>query len=458
MTARTPIPPPTVSPIDGQGRWSVPWYGLLQRTLSDNGPVITPQMFGATADGVANDSTALQAAIDEAQANGQILLLLPGTYLVSRDTIDITSAISITGTRDAIIKNADADGYTLQVHSNNVSLTGFTIDGGNSSATVASGYVDTHHGLYFFGADSSTYLTGCVVDGLEVKNCGYGGIQARYIEHSRFVGNYVHRCGYVGIGLWSPLDCHVSDNYVIDIYPGSAPGTTGSNCYGIAISRFTGDPAPDTVFIDNNYVYGITWEGLDEHDGMRISFTNNKVIQCGVGIAVEHHISGFPATIINVENNQIYGLESVTIESVDYRCTGGIVCNGGINTDNGTALVVNGNLVENAGDRRASPGDSGAIKLQNWSRFQVNNNVCYFSYRHGIIFATDGTDSVTYGTVNGNTVTDTQTVGGVNHDIRFQGRTGLLLCADNFTTGSGDGCTQTGAPTYAVTFADNLDV
>lgn len=451
-----PTPPPTETIVDTQtGKLTTPWYHYLAQ---NNSGVITSQDFDTRGDGVVDDTGSLQKAIAAVAGTGKILLLLPGTYMVQAGKLQINDAITIAGSRDAIIKNSDGSGITLGVYADNVTLYGFTIDGGNSNSTVAAGYAASHQCLYVSGADSSHYIDNILIDNLQIKNCGYIGIETHFTEDMIIRNNRVTRCGYAGIGMHSPLRTVCEGNYVNNIYPGQNPGNAGSNCYGIFASRDSSQPVPTEVIITRNVVDGVTWEGIDEHDGVQISINDNIVTSCGTGIACEHHTSGAPGSDISVTNNRVEGYgEKTTIETVDYPSIAGIVCNGGVNTDQGAGLLIHGNYVKNIGDTRSSPGASGGIRASNWARFSVQNNVVYFCYRHGIILTDDGTDSMLYGTVSNNVVDETQIWSAVQHDIYLTSRV-LCLASDNVTHGGGDGTTQVGAPTYTSTLTDNLDI
>lgn len=450
-----PAPPPSTPVLDSNGALTTDWYHYLAQ---DNRPVVNIQDFGARGDGVADDTAALAKAIGAVEGTGKVLLLYPGTYMVSRDVLRIANAgATIVGPRDAIIKNADGDGVTLEVRASNVTLSGFTIDGGNPNSTVADGYRDTHRSFYISGPDNSTYISNIVIDGITSANSGYGGIELFYCQNSYVRNCYVYRCGYVGIGLASVTNCQVSNNYITNIFPGSVPGALDSDCYGCYVSRNTSDPASDSVWVTNNYVSNVTWEGLDEHDSQRVFFLGNEIYNCGTGIAVEHHRAGYPASGITVADNYIYGRGSgQTIEGVNYTSIGGILCKGGVNTEQGQQLIVANNQVLNAGDARATSGNGAGIAVTNFRGVTVSGNYCYFNYKYGILLYDDGTDSVLYLNAFGNTVDSTQANAGVQSDFFCTERV-MALVTGGFSVGSGDGHSQAASPTYVTHFVGCRD-
>ena len=62
----------------------------------------TPQMFGATGDGVADDTQAIKAAIQSLSNHNAVLYFPPGTYLVTED-IDLKSNITVKGSGEASV-------------------------------------------------------------------------------------------------------------------------------------------------------------------------------------------------------------------------------------------------------------------------------------------------------------------------------------------------------------------
>lgn len=69
----------------------------------------TPQMFGATGDGVADDTQAIRAAVNSLSNHNAVLYFPPGTYLVTED-IELRSNMTVKGSGEAsVIKRAPND-------------------------------------------------------------------------------------------------------------------------------------------------------------------------------------------------------------------------------------------------------------------------------------------------------------------------------------------------------------
>ena len=90
-------------------------------------------IYGAVGDGVANDTTAVQAAITAALVAGGIVVVPPGTYLVDSLSITGTGGIAITGARGkSILKLKSGGTYVLSVNPN----TGGTSDPTANTADI----------------------------------------------------------------------------------------------------------------------------------------------------------------------------------------------------------------------------------------------------------------------------------------------------------------------------------
>jgi hypothetical protein len=184
---------------------------------------------------------------------------------------------------------------------------------------------------------------------------------------------------------------------------------------------------------------------------------NNRVTNCGTGISCEHHVSSRPARRIFIKGNSITGFGTTyTIEGVAYEMIAGIIAKGGDDNDAvnyGQGLVIADNYVASSGDTRSSHGIGGGITIRNFRGVHVTSNYLFSCYKHGIICAS-GTDSVTCGTITGNSIDGTQTIGGVARDIYVDSKVALQVTG-NFAQGNGDGFSQVGGPTYVTTFSNN---
>jgi hypothetical protein len=144
--------------------------GAVTRTVSGKlGEYVSVADFGATGDGITDDTSAIQAAIDAIEAIGGGSVLLPtGVYLVS-DAITIDSeGVELFGVGSNILSSADATGASMflvddgstadaviSVQASGVTLRDFGIDGNSAGRTSGE-----CNGLHFY-AEASEAFTGC---------------------------------------------------------------------------------------------------------------------------------------------------------------------------------------------------------------------------------------------------------------------------------------------------------
>lgn len=148
--------------------------------------VITPQMFGAVGDGTADDTTAMQNAVDAAVTSSGKVVVPAGTYLVSGETVDgvrIDSNVTIEGegygSKFLFKSGAKSPARMFSINGlTGVQKENITIRNIHFAGTVATdGFDEFRHLLYMYGVKNVT-----------VENCWFIG----------FEGD--------GIGLaWTPL-------------------------------------------------------------------------------------------------------------------------------------------------------------------------------------------------------------------------------------------------------------
>ena len=103
----------------------------------------TPQMFGATGDGVADDTQAIKAAIQSLSDLNPVLYFPPGTYLVTED-IELRDNLTVKGAgSSSVIKRAPNDETNYRVFRCrdvfNVVISGLTVQGDKYEHTGAEG-------------------------------------------------------------------------------------------------------------------------------------------------------------------------------------------------------------------------------------------------------------------------------------------------------------------------------
>lgn len=91
--------------VGGQSIWGT--GDIPAGSGSGSGTFVSVADFGATGDGVTDDTTALQDALEYARANNRALYFPNGTFLTRKGFV-LTSGMRVTGEPDAIIQNAAA--------------------------------------------------------------------------------------------------------------------------------------------------------------------------------------------------------------------------------------------------------------------------------------------------------------------------------------------------------------
>jgi len=112
------------------------------------------------------------------------------------------------------------------------------------------------------------------------------GVHAEYVTDFTVTGCRLTDIGYAAVDALSSTHGLIADNRIDNITPG-----TSGNMYGVALSRYNGadlavHPRSTDITVRGNTVSNVAWEGLDTHGGQRITFADNVVLGCQVGIAV----------------------------------------------------------------------------------------------------------------------------------------------------------------------------
>ena len=306
--------------------------------------------FGAIGDGVADDTVAIQAALDALQVRGGGTVYLPaGVYKITA-TLNLPALVSIEGAGQFT---------TLRVYGcNGINILASNVIGPRRVANV-----------WFYGSGADTFTAivcnllpapkaqGLLFDGVYISFFGTG-VSSRGMWHSAFrncVINQVH----VGMIFYGQNVKITVDTCTI-IHGGLVSGTGES--VGIQVGD-GGVPRPEDVQIDRTIVFGFD-VGVIWRQCLFGGITNSDIDACGVqGIRVTTADGGFVIrdNYIQVDSAavNVIGINIATIGFTPQSCT----------------ILVQNNRIGNTTNTASL--SYGIFVGANQTNVQVDNNVCF---------------------------------------------------------------------------------
>lgn len=298
--------------------------------------------YGAVGDGVADDTTAIQSAVNAAQATGQSVYLPAGTYLVTSvngaGAINISAGIEMFGDGSGTIIKLKTGATGFVIYGYNVSvfsglyLHDFTVDGNNvATAQLDVGLIQILNASDFVLdnltvkngtravapagingiaiADTAGNVTSGTVQNCVVENCSKGLLNwTSNARNGLIQGNILRNA--VGNGLAPGLQINGGQN--VKVIGNSIYGNEGS---GILIGTDGAGNAPRFPVIIGNHIYG-NGTGSVEGSGIRLGrafgsnfgrviISNNHIYENGVNV-LDHGIVLNNDANVSVTGNYIY--------------------------------------------------------------------------------------------------------------------------------------------------------
>ena len=253
-------------------------------------PVVTPIMTGAKADGVSDDTVAIQKALDYiGDLGGGEVLFTPGTYLIS-DTLtvsDNTIVRGINATITGFIPEQQVEFISID-KTDGVSILGIKFDGGGSfSATPFENPYAAGQSVGFTNASLAIYggsgTKNFRVDGCEITGCGLGMEFSYTTGPSWITNNTISNFGQVGIEYYGSGNAAISGNKI----SGGQGNMTQPGDTNLANSKFA----------DGVYLVSVS----------KIAVLGNEISDCiRIGIVLEKAAANPQNHQVTIQGNVLY--------------------------------------------------------------------------------------------------------------------------------------------------------
>lgn len=400
-------------PLAEQVRFTQEGVGAVERTLADRGREwVSVKDFGAVGDGVADDTAAIQAAIDTVEdAGGGTVTFPAGTYIVNAGG-NLTGIQMRTG---VYLNLAGAKLKASSANSPNYRLVYFA---GVSGCGIVGGEIEGDRATNSASGEQGH----CVYVILDCTNILFQGVS---ISNAFGDGIYLGRlCSNIQV-----VNCHITNSRRNNISVVSASNVLISGCdisnangtlpeAGIDVEPNSGDAVSNNVVISNCHIYGNAKEGIsfpappptplietaiiaDCHiynngaQGIRASYVKNlKIAGCiiygngGGGI----YDTAALATSLNIDGNIIFGNTGSGVEGFS---SGTVISNNtirdntqwGVKWQFGEQVMLTDNHISNHGED--------GIFYERAYNCVISGNTVKNSQKHGIFITGTATSSVT---------------------------------------------------------------
>ena len=358
----------------------------------------TPEDYGATGDGVADDTAEIQAAID---ANSVVKCVPGSTYLISSTiTIPANRVLDLTGCTVSFT----AAIYAFTADGSNITIRGGKIAGPAGTYTAGQGGID-FTGTVNGPAVAPTNLENIIIEDVWIDRVGDYGIKVWYCDQVRVINVRMTNIGYFGLSFLSSSNCY-AHNVSVDTVAGAA--ATSYNAYGIACSSVDNAdtvryPACTEITVNSCYVLNIPeWHGIMAKGGNFIRFTNNSVVNCMRGILFSYSgaTGQIPTSDSVISHNVIMNYFAITDNSGGLSKQQEGIWDIGYSTSvqNTRNQIEHNTLYKHGG----ADADSGAVFIEYAKNGVVAHNSIVEPYRSGIV-VTQGVDNYV---IDNNTIVD----------------------------------------------------
>lgn len=383
--------------------------------------------YGAVGDGTTDDTAALQAAVTAAAGNA--LVIPDGNYFV-------TSTITLSGCTiigyGAKITSTVSNDDTLYGNTSNIKIYGLEIEGLGNASYVAQEFLINIEGTNN-DPSAPTFIENIEVIDCYLHSVGRAAVRLQYAKNSKVCSNRIEDVGRSGVEAASVQYSEFNENIVRGMSPGD-----GANAYGIFLSKTDGsntvEPQCLHCTVNGNIVEdNLIWEALDTHGGEFITFANNTIKNCKIGIALvsadDGAGNGIPPKHCSVTGNVMQGINrSGSTGSYGLNIAG----ESGLELEHCSIV---GNVIDAFGSQSAAT--SGAIRLASADNVVVSGNVVKRAGCNCIVL----NSNVTNVNISSNTLQDSWSDTEVTRGIYVQGSSNTGYIGNNtisrVTTGLG---------------------
>jgi hypothetical protein len=333
--------------------------GRPERHVCRGPKVFSVNDYGAVGDGIADDTAAIQAALDAAgRAGGGVVRLSPGTYSIRPGSVTDAAALYINHDdvhligagsslsklnfqlfdgRDPastvpppLVNGIVQRGHGIKLKEagvKNVTIANLELDGnagctGNfgfpADVTTGDGWDLTHKGIlmgYGSGPIDNVTISDCYVHSWRGENIYSGGNQLGRLTIARCeVSDSNGSLISVGAQRLLLSDSHLHDTAnagIENAYFGGLQtyrGNAVENCARGGIIVFPATPAPPHAFIEiaSNFVHNCGNHGIFSLGPRNMRIHDNVVVDCLIGVLITHGNGGSGTDSISTDNLAIF--------------------------------------------------------------------------------------------------------------------------------------------------------